>query len=72
MESHQQMLLSQRELAKRWGRTDDQIRLTSAVGVGPKFLKIDGQIMYPWDEVQRYERACLFYEPADVALQEVH
>jgi hypothetical protein len=40
------------------------------VGAGPQYLKVGGQIMYPRDEVQRYERACLFFEPADMALQD--
>jgi hypothetical protein len=72
IESQRHMLLSPRDLAKRWGRSDQEIRLASAVGVGPRYLKIDGQIMYPADEVQRYERACMFNQHAEVALQEVH
>lgn len=67
-----QMLLTQRELAQRWGRSETAIKLVSAVGAGPRFFKIDGQIVYPQDEVQRYERACLFFDPAEVALQDVH
>ena len=65
-------LLTGRELAHRWGRSESAISLASAVGTGPRYLKIDGAIRYPMDEVQRYERACLFFDPAEVALQTVN
>ena len=72
MEATFNNLLSQSELAKRWGRSESAISLATAVGAGPRYVKIDGAIKYPVDEVQRYERACLFFEPADVALQTVN
>lgn len=71
MNSLSQPLLTSSQLATRWGRSEAAIGLASAVGAGPRYLKIGGQIMYPSEEVQRYERACLFYEPADVALQDL-
>ena len=69
MDSHIQMLLSQQELAKRWGRSEVSIGLASAVGAGPRYVKVDGAIKYPVEDIQRYERACLFFEPAEVAFQ---
>lgn len=65
-------LLTKRELAKRWGRTTASIGLATSTGLGPRYVKIDGAIRYPIDEVQRYERACLFFDPAEVALQTVN
>jgi hypothetical protein len=65
-------LLSQRELAQRWGRTESAISLATAVGAGPRYVKIDGVIRYPVEEIQRYERACLYFDPAEVALQTVN
>ena len=65
-------LLTQGELARRWGRDESAIRLATAVGTGPRYVKIDGAIRYPFEEVQRYERACLFFEPAELALQTVN
>jgi hypothetical protein len=65
-------LLTQGELARRWGRTESAISLATAVGAGPRYIKIDGAIRYPVDEVQRYERACLYFDPAEVALQTVN
>ena len=72
MEATFNNLLSQGELAKRWGRSVSAISLATAVGAGPRYVKIDGAIKYPVDEVQRYERACLFFDPAEVALQTVN
>ncbi len=69
MESPSQQLLSQRELAKRWGRSESAIGLASAVGVGPRYVKVGPEIKYPMEEVQKYERACLYFNPAEVALQ---
>ncbi len=56
------LFLSQQELAKRWGRTETAICLASAVGVGPRYVKMDGAIKYPVEDVQRYERTCLTLE----------
>jgi hypothetical protein len=67
-----QTLITQRELARRWGKSEAVISLASAVGAGPRYMKVDGQIVYTQDEVQRYERACLFFDPAEVALHDLH
>jgi hypothetical protein len=65
-------LLSQGELAKRWGRSESAISLATAVGTGPRYIKIDGAIKYPFDEVQRYERACMFADATETRLQTVN
>lgn len=65
-------LLSQGELAKRWGRSESAISLATAVGTGPRYIKIDGFIKYPFDEVQRYEQACMFSETPQTRLQTVN
>jgi len=38
MDSQMHMLLSQQELAKRWGRSEAAIGLASAVGAGPRYI----------------------------------
>ena len=50
-------MLSQQELAQRWGRSASAIGLCSALGLGPKYVKHDGALRYPVEEVQKYERA---------------
>lgn len=64
-----QTTITQQELAVRWGRSVAAIGLASALGVGPRYVKQNGVLCYPMDEVQRYERACLYFDPADLALR---
>ena len=71
MQAQVPRLISQQELAKRWGRSESAIMLASAVGAGPRYVKIDGALKYPVEEIQKYERACLFFDPAEMALQPV-
>lgn len=56
-----QTMLSQKELAQRWGRSVCAIGLSSAVGLGPRYVKAQGMLMYPVTEVQKYERARLMH-----------
>ena len=56
MELQSPNLLSQQDLAKRWGRSATAIGLFSAIGLGPRYVKYGGALMYPIDEVQKYER----------------
>ena len=64
-----EMLLSQRELAHRWNKPVASIDNFRAIGVGPRSIEIRGDVMYPLGEVQRFERACLFFNPAEVAIE---
>jgi len=50
-------MLSQQELAVRWGRSVSYIGLSSAMGLGPKYVQHAGALKYPVEEVQKYERA---------------
>ncbi len=61
MEMQNPHMLSQQELAKRWGRSVCAIGLYSAVGLGPKFVNLGGVLRYPVDEVQKYEQARLMH-----------
>jgi hypothetical protein len=54
-------MLSQQELALRWGRSVASIGLSSAVGLGPRYVKHAGALRYPVEEVQKYERARLMH-----------
>jgi hypothetical protein len=57
METPSPQLLSQQELALRWGRSACAIGLATAMGLGPKYVKQDGALRYPVEEVQKFERA---------------
>lgn len=54
-------MLSQQELAQRWGRSVCAIGLCSAVGLGPRYVKAGGVLLYPVAEVQKYEHARLMH-----------
>ena len=62
-------LITQQELARRWKRSETSISFASAVGVGPRYVKVDGLVKYPMDEVQRYERDHLFLNPTEAQPQ---
>jgi predicted site-specific integrase-resolvase len=57
MESKSPHLLSQEELAERWGVSVVLIGLYSAVGLGPKYVREGGFLRFPMEEVQKYEHA---------------
>jgi hypothetical protein len=59
--------LSQQDLARRWGRTECAIGLASALGSGPRYVKIDGMLHYPVDAVRQYEQDCLLRDTQDCA-----
>ncbi len=59
--STDQSMFSQQDLALRWGRSVSSIGLSSAVGLGPKYVQHAGALMYPFEEVQKYERARLMH-----------
>lgn len=59
-------LLTGRELAQRWGRSETAINLSAAVGVGPSYIKIGGAVRFPVEEVLRFERACMYFAQAKV------
>ena len=59
MDSHTEELITQLELAQRWGQSESAIRLSTALGLGPRYVKIDGAIMYPLERVRRHEQTHL-------------
>lgn len=61
MQNQQPLTLTQQELAQRWGRSVTAIGLCSAVGMGPKYINESGSVKYPFEEVQKYERARLMH-----------
>lgn len=57
MENSLNTPLSPHDLARRWNKSEMAIRLDSAVGLGPRYVKVCGELRYAVDEVQRYEQA---------------
>jgi 3,4-dihydroxy-2-butanone 4-phosphate synthase len=59
-------MLTSLELAQRWGRSEAAICLATVVGVGPRFVKSDGLVLFPLEEIQRYERESAVLKPFKV------
>ena len=69
MDMTQQALISQQELAARWHRSPTAIGLASALGVGPKHIKVDGVLRYSLADVVRYEQTFRFPIPVECGPQ---
>jgi hypothetical protein len=63
--------LTQRELAERWNKSEATIERYRSDGVGPIYLKIGGKIMYRIEDIEQFERACLFSKPAEAVLTSI-
>ncbi len=59
-------MLTSAELAQRWGRSESAICLATVVGVGPRFVKSTGMVLFPLEEIQRYERESAVLKPFKV------
>lgn len=52
--------LTQRELAKRWNKSEGTLERFRSEGIGPRFLKIGGTVRYRLEDIEAYERDCLY------------
>ena len=52
-------LLTQADLARRWQVSPATLERWRSGGVGPKFMKMQGQVRYRQIDIVEYERACL-------------
>lgn len=55
--------LTQRELADRWNKSEATIERYRSDGVGPRFLKIGGAVRYRLEDIEAFERECLYDNP---------
>jgi predicted DNA-binding transcriptional regulator AlpA len=67
MQMHSEQLktrhLTQRELADRWNKSEATIERYRSDGVGPRFLKIGGAVRYRLEDIEQFERECLYDSP---------
>jgi hypothetical protein len=68
MDAKTDRLLALSALAQRWNRSETTLSMASALGIGPGYVKVHGRIMFSLDDIERFERACLYFDPAEVAL----
>jgi len=51
--------LNQRNLAQRWHVSEATLERWRCEGIGPKFLKLSGRVLYRLVDIEAYEEACL-------------
>ncbi len=51
--------LNQKQLAARWNISEASLERWRSEGLGPKFLKICGRVLYRQSDIEAYEAQCL-------------
>lgn len=59
MAPHERRVLSETELAHRWGVSPKTLQRWRTEGRGPQYLKLSKRVTYPLDAVTEYERCAL-------------
>lgn len=49
----------QSQLATRWGVSEGTLERWRCEGIGPKFLKLFGRVLYRQIDIEAYEESCL-------------
>jgi len=50
---------NQRNLAQRWNVSEATLERWRTEGIGPKYLKLCGRVLYRLVDIEEYESACL-------------
>ena len=53
------ILFDQKQLAKRWRVSQGTLERWRSEGIGPVFLKMQGQVRYRQEDIEAFEKACL-------------
>ncbi len=51
--------LNQKQLAARWHLSEASLERWRTEGIGPKFLKLPGRVIYRMVEIEAFEESCL-------------
>ena len=51
--------LGQKQLAERWSISEASLERWRSEGIGPKFLKLCGRVLYRQVDVEAFEESCL-------------
>ena len=51
--------LGQKQLAARWSISEPSLELWGSEGIGPKFLKLPGRVLYRQVDIEAFEESCL-------------
>ena len=61
--------LNQKQLAARWCISEATLERWRSEGLGPKFLKLCGRVLYRQVDIEAYEESCLATSIRTVATQ---
>ena len=61
--------INQRQLAARWDISEATLERWRSEGIGPKFLKLCGRVLYRQVDIEAYEESCLATSTKAVAAQ---
>jgi predicted site-specific integrase-resolvase len=61
--------LNQKQLAARWQLSEATLERWRSEGLGPKFLKLCGRVIYRQVDIEAYEESCLATSTKTVAAQ---
>ena len=51
--------LNQKQLATRWRISEACLERWRCEGIGPKFMKLTGRVLYRMVDIEAYEESCL-------------
>lgn len=60
--------LNQKQLAARWSISEATLERWRSAGIGPKFLKLCGRVLYRQADIEAYEESCLATSTKAVAV----
>jgi predicted site-specific integrase-resolvase len=61
--------LNQKQLATRWGVSEVTLERWRSEGIGPKFLKLRGRVIYRQVDIEAYKESCRTTSTKTVAAQ---
>ena len=61
--------LNQKQLAVRWHLSEATLERWRSEGLGPKFLKLCGRVIYRQVDIEAYEESCLATSTKTAAAQ---
>jgi predicted site-specific integrase-resolvase len=61
--------LNQKQLAARWSISEATLERWRSEGIGPKFLKLCGRVLYRQVDIEAYEESCLATSTKTVTAQ---
>lgn len=51
--------MNQRQVADRWNVSEATLERWRSEGIGPRFMKIQGRVLYRLQDIEAYEEQCL-------------